>query len=157
MYSLVDVPSGAVPRVRVQYVSDLPLPPASPVTEVRDIIALLFEVFPKELSTEELWGLFLDSRNQIVASAKMASGGWASAVVPTQVIAQAALLLNSPNVVLVHNHPSGSPDPSRDDIAATTHVKKGLKLLGIHLLDHIIVTTGPGKRGWYSLREHDLV
>ena len=51
-----------------------------------------------------------------------------------------ALLLNSPNIILVHNHPSGNLSPSREDISLTKRIKEAGQLMGVKVLDHIIVT-----------------
>ena len=51
-----------------------------------------------------------------------------------------ALLLNSPNIILVHNHPSGNLSPSQEDISLTKRIKEAGQLMGVKVLDHIIVT-----------------
>jgi len=56
-------------------------------------------------------------------------------------------------VILVHNHPSGDPAPSREDIAMTKQVQTGLEALGLSLHDHIII----GRGDTFSLRAHDLI
>lgn len=58
---------------------------------------------------------------------------------PKQKIYQDALKLSVCSVIISHNHPSGNPEPSDEDIEATIELKEGLEILGIMLLDHIIV------------------
>ena len=60
-----------------------------------------------------------------------------------------ALKCNAVNIVLVHNHPSGEPTPSRDDIRSTKKIKEAGDMVGIRLLDHIII----GDNKFSSLRE----
>ncbi len=64
-----------------------------------------------------------------------------------------AILTNAHSIILAHNHPSGSPEPSNHDIKFTEHIKKAGKLLGIPLLDHIIVAT----EGYFSFKENNLI
>lgn len=68
---------------------------------------------------------------------------------PCEVL-RTAVLLNAPAVILVHNHPSGYPDPSKSDIAFTNKVVECGKLLGIDVLDHIII----GQSDFYSLKQN---
>ena len=62
---------------------------------------------------------------------------------------KAAILSNAVGILLFHNHPSGEPEPSKDDIQMTERVKEAGKLLGIKLLDHIII----GEDSFYSFKE----
>lgn len=71
---------------------------------------------------------------------------------PCEVL-RTAVLLNAPAVILVHNHPSGYPDPSKSDIAFTNKVFECGKLLGIDVLDHIII----GESGFVSLKQRSLI
>ena len=63
----------------------------------------------------------------------------ASMVFPREIFKE-ALLLNSPNIILVHNHPSGNLSPSQEDISLTKRIKEAGQLMGVKVLDHIIVT-----------------
>ena len=64
-----------------------------------------------------------------------------------------ALKCNAVNIVLVHNHPSGEPTPSRDDIRSTKKIKEAGDMVGIRLLDHIII----GDNKFSSLRELKVI
>ena len=72
-----------------------------------------------------------------------------AAVEPRGVLA-AALLANAVAVVVFHNHPSGDPTPSAEDLAFTRRLSEAGNLLGVRLVDHVILG-GPGR--WYSLAE----
>lgn len=71
---------------------------------------------------------------------KVSEGGLNETLVDVRLIMQAALLSNSTIIALVHNHPSGSVRPSRDDDRLTERVEKASKLLNIKFIDHVIVT-----------------
>lgn len=64
-----------------------------------------------------------------------------------------SVLCNATGIVLIHNHPSGNPDPSQEDRVTTQRICQGGKLMGIPLIDHIIIGAGC----YYSFRENDLV
>ncbi|MDD2578410.1 MAG: JAB domain-containing protein, partial [Candidatus Dojkabacteria bacterium] len=55
------------------------------------------------------------------------------------------------SVIMAHNHPSGDPTPSREDVAITNRIKEGLELVGLNLLDHIVI----GKNEWKSISLSD--
>lgn len=64
-----------------------------------------------------------------------------------------ALLCGATNIIIVHNHPSGSPNPSRNDNQVTERISKAAKLVDINLCDHIIV----GRDGYFSYNENDVL
>lgn len=71
---------------------------------------------------------------------KVSEGGLTETVVDVRMVMQAALLSNSNIIALVHNHPSGSVRPSRDDDRLTERIKKASDVLNIKVIDHVIVT-----------------
>lgn len=104
-------------------------------------------------SHEEFWVAFLDTRNHLLAW-EMASKGsvHTEPLYPRDVMAR-ALALKAASLILVHNHPGGSPTPSGADIDLTHKVKAAGEALGIRLTDHIIVTDGM----CYSLMEDCII
>jgi len=102
---------------------------------------------------EELWVLALDGANRVLARERV-GGGDAGRVPasPADVLAP-CVRLGATRVVLVHNHPSGAANPSRDDVAFTRSVVRAGRLLGIAVLDHVVVGSGE----WSSLRDAALV
>ena len=92
--------------------------------------------------------LFLDKRNQIIADEVQQTGTVDHAPVYVREVVKRALKLSSTAIVLVHNHPSGDPTPSRADIEMTKQIVGAAKNLGIVVHDHIIV----GKQGHASFR-----
>ncbi|HET6182728.1 MAG TPA: DNA repair protein RadC [Acetobacteraceae bacterium] len=98
---------------------------------------------------EQFRVLFLDTRNRLIADEMQGRGTVNHTPVYPREVARRALELNAAAVILVHNHPSGDPAPSHDDVAMTQEVRAALSAVSVLLHDHIIV--GNGK--WTSLRQ----
>ncbi len=92
-----------------------------------------------ELEHEEVWLLCLDGRNRLRSTVKLAQGGIHGCALTPQDVLRPAVRNAAVAIVLVHNHPSGDPTPSPDDLQMTHAVAKASDLLGIALLDHIVV------------------
>jgi len=86
--------------------------------------------------------LFLDSRNRLLADEEQGRGTVNHTPVYPREVVKRALEVQATALILVHNHPSGDPTPSRDDIDMTQEVKQAARSLGIVLHDHIIVGNG---------------
>jgi DNA repair protein RadC len=97
--------------------------------------------------------LFLDKRNQLIADEVQQQGTVDHTPVYPREVVKRALELSATAIILVHNHPSGDPTPSRADIDMTKQVAEVAKTLGIQLYDHIIV----GRDGHASLRGMKLI
>jgi DNA repair protein RadC len=102
---------------------------------------------------EQLRVLFLDKRNQLIADELQQEGTVDHTPVYPREVVKRALELSATAVVLVHNHPSGDPTPSRADIEMTRVIVQVAKPLGIEVHDHIII----GKQGHASLRGPKLI
>ncbi|MDM2765688.1 MULTISPECIES: JAB domain-containing protein [Citrobacter] len=88
---------------------------------------------------EYFGAMFLNTQNQLIKFEVIHMGSLNSVDVHPRQVAQFALLNNANAVILVHNHPSYSDEPSRADIVITEHIKKSLELFRINTLDHLIV------------------
>ena len=102
---------------------------------------------------EQLRVLFLDSTNRLIRDEPMALGSINETAVYPREIVRRALEINATALLLVHNHPSGDPSPSRGDIEATARVAEAARLLEIVVHDHIIVA----RSGWSSFRALGLM
>lgn len=89
---------------------------------------------------ESFYAFFLNRANRCFAYCMISQGGTHGTVADPKLIFQAALLANASNIVLAHNHPSGSLKPSLADKMLTTRLIDGGKLLEIPVLDHLIIT-----------------
>ena len=101
------------------------------------------------LTREVFHVLLLDTRHRLVADRRIAEGGLASCAISPRDVFEAPIREAAPTVIFVHNHPSGDPTPSSDDIELTRRLGAAARLLGITLLDHVIVADG----GFTSLAE----
>ncbi len=106
-----------------------------------------------EETIEQFHLLFLDGRNALIAHERQQTGTVNHAPVYPREVAKRALELNARAIIMVHNHPSGDPTPSRDDVAITKAVAAALDKLEITLHDHVVV----GRKGHASLRSLGLL
>ena len=102
---------------------------------------------------EQFRVLFLDNRNHLLADEAQQRGTVNHTPVYPREVAKRALELHATALILVHNHPSGDPTPSRDDIAMTQQIKAAALALSIVLHDHIVVGNGR----WLSFRREGLL
>jgi DNA repair protein RadC len=91
------------------------------------------------LDHEEVWLLCLDGRSGLKSSTRIAQGGLHGCALTARDVLTPAVKNGAAAILLVHNHPSGDPQPSPDDIEMTKHVAKCAELIGIPLLDHVVV------------------
>lgn len=94
----------------------------------------------KFLKKEHLRGLYLDSRNRLIHDEVISIGTLTANIIHPREVLRPALEYSAVAIILAHNHPSGDPTPSQEDIIITKRVSKAAKILGIDILDHIIVT-----------------
>jgi DNA repair protein RadC len=117
-------------------------------------IANLFKAEMGALGQEHLKVLLLNTKNQIIASPDVYRGSLNTVGVRVGEVFREAIRQNSAALVLVHNHPSGDPTPSPEDVELTREVAQAGTLLGIDVLDHLII--GAGDPGFVSLKERGL-
>lgn len=100
----------------------------------------------RDLTHEEMHVLLLDNSLHVLSSRLISKGGITGTVVDIRIIIREALMVNAIRIAIVHNHPSGSLRPSREDNQLTERIKKAASTMDIQLIDHVIVTN----RGFYS-------
>jgi DNA repair protein RadC len=98
---------------------------------------------------ERLGALFLDSRHRIVKQREIYVGTINNALVSTREIIECAVTSNATAIVAYHNHPSGNPEASDDDITFTRKLRESLALIDIELIDHLIV----GAHRYHSMKQ----
>lgn len=96
---------------------------------------------------EEIYAISLDAKNMLLHTDKIASGTLSETTLYPRLVLEHALRHGAAAVILAHNHPSGDPTPSPEDVSATRKVYEALGSIGIKLLDHLIV----GKNAVYSM------
>jgi DNA repair protein RadC len=94
------------------------------------------------LDQEQLHVLLLDTKNRVTRNVMVYRGSVNSAQVRVAEVFRDAIRVNSPSIILVHNHPSGDPEPSRADASVTAEVVRAGDLLGVDVVDHIVIGDG---------------
>jgi len=114
------------------------------------------EIVEKELKNadrEKFICIHFNIKNHIISYEVVSMGSLTSSIVHPREVYKAAILANAASVVFLHNHPSGSTEPSLDDIEITNRLCKAGSILGINVLDHLII----GNNDFYSFRQHNLI
>ncbi len=93
--------------------------------------------------------LLMNTKNHVIGMPIVSTGSLSASIVHPREVFQAAIRQSAASMILVHNHPSGDPTPSREDIAVTERLVKAGKIMDIAVLDHIII----GDNRFYSLKE----
>lgn len=128
-----------------------PLPDKLDCSNPSDIVKY-FGPKMENLEREELRALFLDRKNILIKDKVISTGGLSSTVVYPRDVFKEALKANAACLILIHNHPSGNPTPSNDDLKTTKVFVEASKILGVKFHDHIII----GKEKFISLASEDL-
>lgn len=118
-----------------------------------DDIARLLMVRFKEYETEHFKTVLLNAKNDVIKVVDVSSGGLDSALALPRDVFRQSIRDGAVAVIVCHNHPSGDPEPSNDDIALTKRLAESAALLGIRLLDHLIF--GDGR--YVSLKEKGAI
>ncbi|HOO12208.1 MAG TPA: JAB domain-containing protein, partial [Bacillota bacterium] len=97
--------------------------------------------------------LILNTKNKIVAAHEVSRGALNGSLVHPREVFKPAVLHNAAAIICFHNHPSGNPEPSKEDIETTNRLVEAGKIMGIEILDHIIVSDD----GYASLKERGVM
>ncbi len=124
--------------------------PADPGWRVRTPADVGERLMPamRQLESEELRALLLNTKNVVIATVTIYAGNLAGSSVRVAEVFRDAVRRQAAALVVVHNHPSGDPTPSADDLRITAELAEAGRLLDIELLDHVIVGAG----SWISVR-----
>lgn len=122
------------------------------VSSSKDIAVFLKEKF-QDLNHEQFGCVYLNIANKVIKHEIMSKGGMSETVVDPRIIIKAALDHRAVGLILFHNHPSGSLQPSKADLHITQKIKAAAQLLEIRLLDHIIVSNA----GYFSFADENLL
>ena len=111
-----------------------------------DDVQEFFRIKMRDLCHEECHLLLLDVKNQYMGHRLLSRGGITESTVDIRLLLRHALVAGAPNVILAHNHPSGNPQPSRQDDELTKRLNQACHAVQLRLLDHIII----GDNTYYS-------
>ena len=123
----------------------LPALPFNSSSEVCNYFSTLIEE-PREV----VIAAYLDNKHRVLSIEEVSRGTLTASLFEPRAILQGALLSNAAALIIVHNHPSGDPKPSADDISVTARLKQIADLLPVRLLDHVII----GRDRFYSLKDN---
>ncbi|WP_027092679.1 RadC family protein [Cohnella thermotolerans] len=124
------------------------LPETVRITRPQDAADLLMEEM-RHLREEHFVCLFLNTKNQVIGRQTLSIGSLNASVVHPREVYRAAIRRSSASILCAHNHPSGDPTPSSEDIQLTRRLAEAGKLIGIELLDHLVI----GDNRFISLKE----
>lgn len=125
--------------------------PEAPLTSS----AAVFERYGAALAScrlERFWVVAVDAKNRPLCAREVAKGGRVRCQVDPAAVLRVPVVESASGAIFVHNHPSGDPTPSADDLGLTERLVAGGRLLQIRILDHLIV----GSEGYVSLRDEGL-
>jgi DNA repair protein RadC len=126
---------------------------SAPIIGTSEHAALFLMVTMAGLSVEHLRVLFLNTKNRLIAEEDFGRGTIDQAPIFPREVIKRALEIGAASVIVAHNHPSGEPKPSRQDIAITKQLIAGGNALNIAVHDHFIIASS----GWISLRAEGLI
>lgn len=107
----------------------------------------------KNLKKEQFRILMLDVKNKVIRELMISQGSLTTSVVHPREVLRPIIRESAASVIFIHNHPSGDPEPSSDDIKITQRLCKSCAIIGINVLDHIIV----GENGYFSFKLKKLI
>jgi DNA repair protein RadC len=122
------------------------------ITSSQDAFNLIAPML-NDLHHEEFWLILLNRANEVIHCHAVSKGGSTGTVVDIKQVFKTALDANATSVIAIHNHPSGSLNPSQQDREVTQKLKSAGKVLECPLLDHLIVS----ERGYYSFADQGLL
>lgn len=129
-----------------------PLPRGARVGSSRDVDAALRPRLAAA-DVEHFIAIALDAKNRPIGEIEIARGGLSACPVSPADVFRALLREAAAGVVFVHNHPSGEPSPSADDVALTERLRRAGELIGVRVLDHLII----GREGYFSFLDAGLL
>jgi len=119
-----------------------------------DAYKIFTEIMELNRKTEEVFAMItLDSKCKLIGTFEVSTGTINSGIVTPREVFKRAIVHNSASLILAHNHPSGDPEPSREDIEVTNKLMETGKIVGINVLDHLVI--GDGR--YLSLKADDYL
>ena len=143
---------GKVKAIQLKAVCELakrisrPISTQIQINSPKDVADLMINEMKYE-KREIVKAIILNSKNIVVKIVDVCFGGTNSAILKPKDVLQEAIKIGAPKIILVHNHPSGDPTPSKSDFIFTENLVQASKILGIELLDHIVI----GDHGFESI------
>jgi len=118
------------------------------------VVDLMRDLMPDD-DREHLWALYLNAQNHLLEVYPVSTGTLTASLVHPREVFKPAILRAAASVIVVHNHPSGDPTPSKEDLQLTRQLAKAAEVLDLRLHDHVIIGNGTGR--WVSLAERGIL
>lgn len=147
-------------RRRAAYVAEAcvlqAVPSPDAIVGPASVVEAFFKAIP-EPEVEHFVVLYLNSRNVPTSVRINSIGSLNASIVHPRDVYSWAVRERSASIIVAHNHPSGDPTPSEEDLAITRRLVEAGKLLGIELLDHVIIGSASAKHPWVSMKDKRLI
>jgi DNA repair protein RadC len=132
---------------------------AAPVLDTPESVANLLREECRPYEVEHFYAIFVNTRRRLIRKVHLTNGTLDAAIVHPRDVFRHAVAANASAVILVHNHPSGDPTPSKADITVTRDLVRAGQLLKIEVLDHVILgqRTTDRAQDYFSLKEHGYI
>jgi DNA repair protein RadC len=131
----------------------------APLLDTPEAIADLLREECRPYGVEQFFAILLNTRRRLIRKIHLTNGTLDAAIVHPRDVFRHAVAANASAVVLVHNHPSGDPTPSKADISVTRDLVRAGQLLKIEVLDHVIIgkRTTERERDYFSMKENGYI
>lgn len=159
--SLIGIPASSKLAAALELAGtmiDEQLLPYKRITSAEDSIGYVCDRYTtvlRDAGKEFFYVVLLDIRNKVIRDTEVSRGSVSASVVDPADIVREACIHHASRVILVHNHPSGECDPSKEDIDTTNRIVQALKYVGVRVLDHIIV--GRSRSDYFSFARAGMV
>ena len=132
---------------------------AAPVLDTPESVANFLREECRPYKVEHFYAIFVNTRRRLIRKVHLTNGTLDAAIVHPRDVFRHAVAANASAVILVHNHPSGDPTPSKADITVTRDLVRAGQLLKIEVLGHVILgqRTTDRERDYFSLKEHGYI
>jgi DNA repair protein RadC len=131
---------------------DTVLEPGMLFSTAREVFSHYHETL-RDLKRERFIAILLDNKNRIIRDVQISEGSLTASIVHPREVFVPVVRESAAAVLFVHNHPSGDPEPSREDLDITTRLRQAGELMGVRVLDHIII----GSNRYVSLADRGLL
>ena len=131
-----------------------------PLDRAEQIVRYMEGAFDNEPTVESIWVISLNTKFRPLGRVKIGSGILNSCLIHPREVFRAAIMTAADKIVLVHNHPSGDPQPSAADFTVTKAIREASNVMQIELVDHVIIgcpADDPLGPGYYSFRSGGLL
>ena len=122
------------------------------ITSSRSVFELMQPIIG-ELPHEEFWIIYVNNSNKVIRKNQLSKGGITGTLVDVRIVLKIALEVGATGIILVHNHPSGTLNPSEADKQLTKKLKTAGESLDIKVLDHLIIT----EKAYFSFADENLL